>query len=266
MKTSPLANRTMSGFPVSIGTGLALETLFTPIKEVYDESRVFETIPDLSVYDAFIFNTGTLLRNILNSTTADLVSLDKKEIYDTLLEEIEFLTNFFQSNQLNIQFYVHNYAYVKSTYEPKNTLRKSSTTKQMLTDGILTYCLNQLKNEDDVTLFTKDIHYGKEVGGLIFTHVPFDLLSYDKFKKLELLESHTGKVKTRKEWNTKYYPVPGKDMSFLPFMEYLLCEVFGDNIMFKPAPLPKRIEVHEVMRRKGVNPLTSEFSMSFIRN
>jgi len=259
-----LSNRTQSGFPVSIGTGLSLETLFTPIQDVYDDTRQVNNLPDLSVYSVYIFNISTLLRNLINAVSfKDLVVIPTKDILEALLEEIDFLTNYFTANNINIKFYINSYDFVKNTYKEGDKLRKSTTDKQLFTDNIYSYCLNKIKKEDDVQLFTKDIRYNKTDSGLIFTHVPFDLLSYGNFIKLDLLESHTGLIKTRKDWNTKYYPIPNKDMSFLPFMEYLLV-CFGDHVMFKPDPINKRLELYEAMKKKNVNPLTSELSFSFM--
>ena len=264
-----LENRPSSGFPVSIGTGLSLETLFSPIQNVYDENRVISIDKDFSInnYSLFVFNISTLLRNIITSIKfGDLLQVSKDDILTCLLEEIDFLTNFFESNNLNIKFYINNYEYVKNVYGKENKLRTSTTDKQIYIDGINEHCLNKLKKEDEVTLFSKDIKYGKEHSVLLFTHIPFDLLSYNNFLKLELLESHTGIVKTRKSFNTKYYSLPKEmDMSFLPFMEYLL-SIFGDHVMFHPAPLKERIDLYKVLKTKNVNALTSEFSMSFLMN
>lgn len=259
-----LANRTQSGFPVSIGTSLALESLFKPVQPVYDPTRQIPNVIDVTQYNNFIFNISTLLRNILNSVPSqEVLVLPKKDIYDTLLEEIDWLNNFFLMNELNINFYINNYKYVRNKY--KDVLRKASTEKQIYLDSIYSYCLDKLTKEDDVTVFSNDIKYNKEDSALIFTHVPWDLLSYKNFIKLDLLESHTGVLKTRKNWNTKYYKLPGnRDMSFLPFTEYLLASVFGDNVMFHPASLNTRLEIYELLRKKNVNPLTDEFTLSLI--
>ena len=260
-----LLNRPMSGFPVSIATGLALETLFTPVQEVVDPQREVTNLTDLSTYNLYIFNTSTLLRNILATLPSkELPLISKQDVHAALLEEIEYLTNFFATNDLQVAFYVHSYKYVKDTYKDK--LRTSSTDKQLLLDSYHTYSLDQLRKQDDVQLFHKNISYQSSDKALIFTHIPFDLLSYSNFSKLDLLESHTGKIKTRKEWNTKYYPLPGeKDMSFLPFMEYLL-SIFGDHVMFSPAPLKERIELYETLKKKSVHPLMSELTLSFLTN
>lgn len=261
-----LASRTMSGFPVSIGTGLALETIFEPIQSVYDETRVVPDRIDLDTYNNYIFNVSTLLRNIINSVhSGDIFLIPKKDILDVLLDEIAWLTEFFHIEGLTINFYVNNYAFVKLTYDKEGILRKPTTDKQIAIDNIFKYCLDYISKQDDVTQFSNSIHYNREDQALIFTHVPWDLLSYSKFVKLDLLESHTGLIKSRKLWNTKYYPIPGHDMSFLPFMEKLLT-TFGDHVMFKPAPIKERINLWSAMKRKNVNPLTTELSFEFMFN
>ena len=259
-----LLDRTKSGFPISIGTGIALETIFEPISPVYDDTRQVPDKVNPASYTNYIFNISTLLRNLLGSVSSkDVLTLSKTDILYTLQEEIEWLTEFFSFNGHTLHFYIHNYDYVKNTYGKDDILRKATTDKQIYLDSIYHHCLAKLAKEDDVQSFSKDIKYNKEDKALILTHVPWDLLSYGNFVKLDLLESHTGVIKTRKSWNTKYHPIPDKDMSFLPFMEYLLVK-FGDHVMFKPAPIKDRIELYDAMRKKNVNPLTSELSMEFL--
>jgi len=260
-----LESRAQSGFPVSIGTSLALETVFNPIQNVYDPTRIIPDRININDYTIFIFNISTILRNIITSMHYnDLITIDKKDILGILLEEIDFLTSFFLSNNLNIKFYINNYLYVKKIYDKDNKLRKSTTDKQLFIDNLISYCLNDIRKNDDVEQFTNDIKYNKEDKVLLFTHIPWDLLSYKNFIKLDLLESHTGLIKTRKDWNTKYYKLPGdKDMTFLPFMEYLLV-TFGDHVMFHPDPINKRLGLYESMKKKNVHPLMDELSFSFI--
>lgn len=262
---SLLHKREMSGFPISIGTGLSLESLFNPVIPIYDDSRIPPPKANLTDYSLYIFNISTLLRNLISSVNyVNLILIPKKEILEILLDEINFLTEFFSSNNLNIKFYINDYSYVKSTYKPEQ-LRRSTTDKQVFIDNINNYCLSTIKKEDDVSVFTNKVTFGANESVLLFTHVPWDLLSYTKYTKLELLESNTGIIKTRKNWNTKYFKLPKEDMSFLPFMEYLL-SIFGDNVMFAPASLQKRLEVYNSMKSKNVHPLMDELSFSFIFN
>lgn len=257
-----LENRTVSGFPVSIGTSMSLETVFSPVQEVYDAARQFDKLDDINTYSLYLFNVSTLLRNIYNSVKFnELITVSKKEVYETLLEEVDFLTGFFQNASLNIKFYIHNYAYLRNNYNDK--LRKATTDKQLFLDNINKYCLDEISKNDDVETFSKDIKYSKEDHCLIFTHIPFDLISYNNFMKMDLLESHTGLIKTRKNWNTKYHPVPNCDMSILPFMEYLLV-TFGDNVQLIPSPIKERLDLYNSLKKKNVHPLMIELSFSFL--
>lgn len=258
-----LSERPMSGFPVSIGTSLALETIFTPVAPVFDVARIVPEFKERPEYTMTAINVSTLLRNLIASISSkEVMTIHKKEFLAALLEEIEFLTSFFESNQMPVKFYIHTYTYVKQTYggKDKDKLRKATTDRQLWIEDVTNYCLDHIRKQDDVDVFHKDVKYGKEDTALIMTHVPFDLLSFGNFVRLDLLESHTGLVKTRKDWWSKYHPLPDRDMSFLPLFEYLLV-VFGDSVQFHPDPLKHRVEVYDAMKKKGVHPLMSEFSL-----
>ena len=69
---------------------------------------------------------------------------------------------------------------------------------------------------------------------LILTHYPADLLAYKDFPLLNLLESHTGKIKGRLEWYTKLNGKPEQ----IPFNKAFLT-LFGDGYMF--APLDRKV-------------------------
>jgi len=260
-----LEKRSQSGFPLSIGTSLSLESVLDPVQPVYDETRVVPKIENITSYTMLAFNVSTLLRNIISSIPfKEAITIPFKDYYEVLLDEIEFLFNTLALTEVPSRFYVNTYKYVNETYKDKDCLRKVHTEKQVYIDNIIKYCLDKIRKDSDVDIFHKDIKYSKEDRLLVMTHVPFDLLSYDNFIKLDLLESHTGLIKTRKDWWTKYYPMPGDlDMSFLPLLEYFLT-VFGDNVMFSPADISKRKDLYTALKNKGVTPLSSELSISFM--
>jgi hypothetical protein len=259
---SILVNRPMSGFPVSIATSLALETLFTPTIAVADESREVPEKVDPSTYDLYLLNVSTILRNLIQSVPwRDLSTVNRKDVADAFLEEIDFLTGFFSAAGLNAKFYWNSYSYPLKTYADK--IRKPTTPQQMAIAQLMDYCTGLVRKQDDVLTFSKDLHVDRGAKCLLLSHVPWDLLSYGNFHKLDLLESHTGRVKSRKDWNTKYFPIKDKDFSFLPFMEYLLVKL-GDGVLFTPDPLKERLELWEVLKKKRVHPLMSELSLGFM--
>lgn len=258
-----LATRPMSGFPVSIATSLAMETLFNPVIDVADATRAVPQKVDPVTYDLYMINVSTLVRNLIQSVPwRDISTIPKNQVVDALLEEIEFLTGFFQAANLPLKFYWNSYSFALKTYD-SGKIRQPTTSQQQAFQQLMDYCTTPIRKQDEVLTFSKDISVDRSAKCLLMSHVPWDLLSWGNFHKLDLLESHTGKVKTRKDWNTKYYPIKDKDFSFLPFMEYLLT-TFGDSVMFVPAPLKERLALYDALVKKRVHPLMSELSMGFI--
>ena len=74
----------------------------------------------------------------------------------------------------------------------------------------------------------------------MLTHYPYDLLAHRKFNHLVLLESHTGNIKGKEYWYTKYYH--GKDLPEMPFRLDLLT-LLGDNIQFRNKVRDYRTEI-----------------------
>lgn len=256
-----LTNRPQSGFPVSIATGLALETIFDPIQEVFDEARQVPDKPPPEAYTDYLINLSTVARNLVNSVpTKELDTVKQTDFVDVFLEEVLYLTTLFQMHGLPVQFYVHSYAYPRHTYKDK--IRTATTALQTKQFGIVEACLKGLKHNNDVLHFDKSIRTYKDSSTLILTHMPWDLLSFGNFRKLDLLESHTGTIKTRSTFNTKYFKLGDKDMSFLPFMEYLLT-TFGDHVLFKPSPIKDREQLYSDMIKKRVHPLMTEANFLF---
>lgn len=266
MISNPLESRAQSGFPVSIGTGLALETIFEPVQSVYDEGREAPERIAAGTYTDYLINLSTIARNLMSSIPyKDLATTKSSAILNTFLEEVDYLTTLFEMHSLNVKFYVNSYAFVKSTYgagrhREVSRLREAATDHQRKQLDLVTMCLEHAKKQDKVLTFNKDVKLDKTSKCLIMTHVPWDLLSHHNFAKLDLVESHTGIIKTRSTFNTKYFKFGNNDMSFLPFLEYLLT-IFGDGVMFKPASIPERQKLYDAMVSRKVHPLMSEMSL-----
>jgi hypothetical protein len=71
---------------------------------------------------------------------------------------------------------------------------------------------------------------GHHPASLIVTHFPVDLFGRYRFNQLDLLESHTGKIKPPAQWNTKL-SAKREETDMLPFNPFTL-QVFGDNQQF----------------------------------
>ena len=254
-----LIDREMSGFPVSIGTGLALEAIFIPeIESQHEQSP--EPLSDTNKYTSYVINVDTLTRNLISSVASkDSVMISPAFYYKALLEEIDYLEGLFAGKETKLKLFINDYSYYKSSY--KETYRTATTTKQLFVESVHHHVRTHLpRDRNYIPKFSKELNLGKEEKSLLLSHLPVDLLGRSNFLELDLLESHTAKIKTRRTWNSKYYPLLKEDMSFLPFNEYLLT-VFGDRSMFKPKALKDRQEVYKHMVKLGVNPLSSELGM-----
>lgn len=256
---NPFPSRPVSGFPVSIGTSIALETLFPPVQKPYDESRVVPTKPDIKSYTDILINTSTLVRNIYHAVpTNQHKHITNKLLLETLLEEILYIDTILKTNSLNPTFYKHTYAYPRKAHQ--DSLRQPSTDIQLKYFNHLDYCMKHVGKETPLTTYSKNITLPPTAEALLLTHVPWDLLCHTSVHRLELLESHSGVIKPVSKFNTKYFKIKDRDLSNLPFLEYLLI-TFGDNIMFKPKPLKERLELYASLVKLKVNPLSTETSL-----
>ena len=84
---------------LSIGTHLAMESIFFNKIKLYDETRVIPNKIDVTKYSLHMFNILTLLRNILNSYVyndkIEILSKDP-EVKSILLDEIYTLDHIYK--------------------------------------------------------------------------------------------------------------------------------------------------------------------------
>lgn len=248
IEISPLADRAMSAFPLSIGTSLALESLFRGRQDPYDPQREIPKVDNIEDYKLILINVHTLIRNIVGSVdyrSAEFLS--EKEIIIALRQEILTIIDILKhegEGKIAPYFYSRNYTLIKKTFFKAKTVRfqEPNTAKQITADNQITKTLKLLKNDTEFD-FVKWVGLSLidrvNTSAIIISHIPYDLLSWDKFNKLDLLESHTGLLKTRKDFYTKYANSKKVDLSNMPFQRRLLA-IFGDHVMFKSFPQQAR--------------------------
>lgn len=262
------SDRTTSAFPLSIGTSMAFESLFKGVQPSYDATREIPQMVDYSKYDIIYINLKTLLRNIIGSLSLDdQKAPNTNTLYNTLVNEIEIITNILRTDTNNLLkplFYYTGYPSLKELSRKKViNLRTSNTEKQKIAEVMEEKILDhvfKLRNVYSIEKSTIHDLRVKNLRALIITHIPFDLLGYKRFKQLDLLESHTGKLKHFNQFNSKYFPVPNVNMDKLPFNFFLLA-ILGDKVMFKPYPMKIREAVMEVSNKKKWTPLTNNIKV-----
>ena len=287
---------TLSNFDnVSIGTGLAFETLFKPYNGYYDPER---EVPKLKEsYKVIWLNGYTILRGIIssistteeknkflgkNNNTEELVSVFLEEyvsIFNLLSSKgympILFIPNYKKNNTLekldrNILHVDDNDSYTSKTLMLIN--RAIMLIRKDYYSGLLkelsTYLVsNNLVKKDLAELVMSELKSGFKIkliaagGDLMFTHLYVDMLNHKYVNRLCLLESHTGRIKRHYEINSKYPLL--KDMDFktvVPFIESMYY-IFGDNNLVKPVAAKIRKKLYDIFLRNKINSTSSRVAV-----
>jgi len=260
---SELSDRKTTSFFLSIGTGIALEALFTPRTDVYDPSRDMPTRVDIINYSSIYINLMTLFRNITTSISKeDFLAASPDELKDTMEFEIDIINSLFATEGSGTCKPIYYYCLYNRLV---NTAKKGITFRQDKTDfqKFYTYKLIQTlkllyKDTDEHLLLDSEIKPKfKNEKSIIITHIPYDLISYSNFATLDLLESNTGKLKKRHLWYTKYSPLGDLDFSNIPFIKRLLL-VFGDKILIHPMPVSLRRSIVDIAKLRDWTAMTTD--------
>jgi len=263
-----LDERTTGSYGLSVGTSIVMETLFGSDHLVYKKDRVIERM-DYRPYSYMYINLYTIVRNILSSadkTTADLIN---KSSYRTILEviytEVEIIESLLHGSGVEPVWYMFDYS--KGLIEIKNVSTKASKLF-LLTKDVLEYdkdefsaiCTNYIRGGIKLT-DCKD----KRV--IMNTHITQDLLNHKYTNTLVNVESVTGAVITKMNFNKKYPKSAAYDKKRLPFNEVIL-RMVGDGLLIRQAFKTKEFDSRKIVGRLADEfnwtPLTSEDTV--IRN
>lgn len=242
-----IANREVGQLPLSIATSLAIEGSLG----VHPDNPL-TTKPLLEFQELWV-NLRTLYRNFMGAIDKEVAAkITASPIAEALAAEMEVIRNAVADHSsMKVIFYVCEYSGMEVRYKHAQ-LRVDSTERQqhykLLQDKSIQLLLDYVQDNNigDVYLFPLKLTPKQKTKALILTHCAYDLVSYKAFEELQLLESHTGKVKPRSMWYTKYYN--GKELPHIPFREDLL-QVFGDSEHFKPMPIQHRREILDIAER-----------------
>lgn len=262
-----LANRTVSAFPISVGTSLALESIFEASGPSIDPERIIPQKVNITDYTEFWLNISTLFRNIFGSLTReDSLRVSPGELADVLESEVEiiqFLTSQQSSNVTKPIFYVSNYQGIKETY-PHALIRTDNTENQRRYRAIHNDTIKQFLKINDgseaIRVFRRDIEATGKPKGLMMTHMAYDLLGEKSFRSLDLIESHTGILKSNALWYTKYND--GKNLPPMPFNSGLL-QIFGDKETFGIPNIKLKRAIVELAKESKWTPVTSRDKIIF---
>lgn len=255
-----LYNRVIGeSLPVSIGTSLIVDG------PKADPSRWNQVV---------LINLLTLSRNIIQAVPAasqfDLRSDDVTEVVLTEMDILRQSLNAY-SPGVQVEFYLPDYKLIYIDFpmaKPRlfNTKNKQFVQQMMLDVRAKLKELieeeNKKRDERKQEPLPIRIMRGWKLDKdkrktTVLTSFPTDLLSQYQFPALTLLESHTGAVKSRREWNTKLNWHKKEDIVNMPFMKFTL-QVFGDDVFFIQQNLKVKQWVVDMSKRDRWTPITTE--------
>ncbi len=257
---NPFEFRTLSSFGISIGTGLSLESVFLPTTERYDSKREIPEKISPTTHKLHIYNIYTVGRNILSAATEKdkFKLLLNKHFLDTVISELETISMLYCDIDTNMLVYVPNYTTLLKKYNRgKNDKITSGYTDYQMMFKLFKNINSKLSMNVIMDSYKLPANLSKV---LILSSYVFDLLNVKVIPKLDMLESYTGKIKSKSFWNSKYHPIGKRDMKIFPFLEELLY-LLGDKTIAKTTPVSVRVELYELAVSSGWTVNTSKMKI-----
>ena len=246
-----MLDRTLGFYPISIATSMAFEGV-THMGEYGDRPGE----PEITTIEAIWVNLRTLIRNAIGAfTTEEYTRLDDRCVIDSVMDDWEQIRDRIgpQYPQCELRLYLCEYQGLDHAF-PNAYFKASETPKQLhyeaLERATMTHFVTNLKEE--LQVFDWKLSGVKRT--TLLTHLPIDLLSYHGFPDLQLLESHTGVIKTRRQWASKLQL--DKKVTVIPFNRATLA-IFGDGVMFRPQPIKPRRVLIQIGEQRNWNSMTT---------
>jgi hypothetical protein len=258
-------NQTTSGFGMSISTDLAFESMFANRSPPHDPNRPLPPKVDPTAYASTYVNVATLYRNLIASIdSSGFLTASDYQLAEAISEEMEVINSLHTvegNGLIKPVYYAMTYKKLHQGSGPTYKLRTPRTDNQRMVHSKYLSTLEKLSKHISYVEYDSVIKPTARTTSVILTHVPYDLLSYTEFNKLDLLESNTGKLKTKRDWNTKYYPVGDSDLSRLPFNRKLLL-LLGDRVLVQPVDIKlRRLILTIAEKRKWTQATTNDKMM-----
>ena len=240
---NPFETRRCSGFPLSIGSGLALESIFEPIIDRYDNDKEIHKIK-LDKYKYHIINVYTIIRNILGAVEhikkKDTLLYSSK-LPETVINELEVIKNLYIGTKTEPIFIMPDYkipiANLNYKKESHSWYGYLEIIDRLVKRPLLNNKIVHIETNYKLPRITENV--------LITSHIQIDYLNVKNVPNLDILQSHTGELVPTKDFNSKYHPIGAKTMEVFPFIEELYF-FLGDNTLIKPLKVSTRYQLHEL--------------------
>lgn len=248
-----------SSFPVAIGTGLMLESLFTTIIDRVDVNRVIPNFIKVNDYDYHMYNIYTIIRNILTAipykNKVEILTNAKFRTY--VADEVEAIFNLYENSDCTPALYIPDYSGATKYYN----MGKSKLSGYLEEHEIMVKVVKGIKFMNSVNIIPKsEMKSGYRLPKttdkiLLTTSYALDL--HNNLPNMFLLESHTGKLKSKLEFSSKYKKSASYDVSTLPFNEFIHYAI-GDNTLVAGLKTKYKKQLFNIALDKKWTPRTTD--------
>jgi len=238
-----LKERTLSSFGISVGTGIALESLFTPTEKRVDDLRKVSSFN--KDYKILYISLYTLLRNIIQCMPSKegRIVMDSRDIgplLNIVKEEMSIIKTIGSTVNKEVIFF---------RYTPIKTQVTAIDNKKPTRVDFMREKYLKIVKELDIDKLSNSIS-----DSVMLTNLGFDLVGYKGF----WLKSHTGEITPPIDFNKVYKALKDQDMGRFPFCGYLL-SIFGDKSGLIPTGKPKEIRaIYSYLVSRKITPYRTE--------
>lgn len=267
-----LAERHLGQLPLSIATSIAFESLLNMEPSENASEHVRKPKGDkqpISEFNTIWINLRTLLRNIDGAIDKDAEkNASPRDYYHVLLSEISTIDGIISNlpYEINVVYYAKSFNSLTTIW--KQALFRDVTAPRLkvfsvIERNVLDFLVDDIKkeilNKDKFIMADCFIHI-KDNSALL-SHFPIDLLLRRGGKFKALIESHTGAIKYKKDWNTKLRD--GKKYPRIPF-DSAMIQIFGDSQnMLSPQSKQIREKLASMSEKYQWHPLTTKERILF---
>lgn len=201
-------------------------------------------------YSVWYINIYTLVRNFIScmeGNTEKRIQFLKRGNINRLIDELADDVNIMVSQLssfLPIYLYKPDYTKVRKSYPNIRSKEDFKGIKYFIKD-VEERVIKGLKSKIDITIIERDHTLPYRSNALITTHVILDLANFTTKRDIILAESHTAEFKKIDHWHTKFYKLPKKDMSVIPFTPLMII-IFGDKEYVRPFPIKFRLSLYKL--------------------
>lgn len=267
-----LNERHLGQLPLSIATSIAFESLLNmePSENASEYVRRPEGgNPPIESFKTIWINLRTLLRNIDGAIDKDAErSASPLDYYHVLLAEISTIDGIIKNSYPEVKIMYFAKTYDSLTKIWKQALFRDVTAPKLkifsvIERNVLNFISEDIKknvlNKDNFILADCYLHI--ENDSALFSHFPVDLILRKGGKFKALVESHTGAIKEKKDWNTKLRD--GKKYPRIPF-DAAMIQIFGDSQnMLSPQTKAIREKLSAMSEKYNWHPLTTKDRIIF---